>query len=188
MLDLFEENSWDIDEVDKEVTYNNLREFISKPIFDTLFRKYTDISEKRKEDGTKLYRYNEEQCCKILAKVFLAASPVTEYEQFMKSWNVGTPEKIKPREEYLRGIALIKWNSSTMERRVVSFLETDLPRNINDRFNALFKEKDKWTAEEITPYIINLTTNKINVNAILTKYARCSLIDGVKYYSCKHGK
>lgn len=34
----------------------------------------------------------------------------------------------------------------------------------------------------------NLTTNKMNVNALLTKYARCSIINGIKYYSSKYGK
>ncbi|XP_017877967.1 sister chromatid cohesion protein DCC1 isoform X2 [Ceratina calcarata] len=188
MLDLFEEFSWEIDEVDRELTYDHLKDFIPKPVFDTLFKKYTNTSDKSKEDGTRLHRYNEEQCCKTLAKVLLAASPVTEYKQFMESWNIGTPEKIKPKEEYLNGIALIKWNSLTMEKEVVSYAETDLPKDINERFNALFKEKDKWTVEEITPYITNLTSQKMNVNAALTKYARCSVINGVKHYSSKHGK
>lgn len=34
----------------------------------------------------------------------------------------------------------------------------------------------------------NLTTNKMNVNALLTKYARCSIINNIKYYSSKYGK
>lgn len=61
---------------------------------------------------------------------------------------------MKPKEEYLSGIALIIWNSSTLKKEVVSFQETDLSRNIYDRFNELFKAKDKWTVEEITPYVL----------------------------------
>lgn len=186
MLDLFEENSWEIDEVDKEITYEFLKEFIYKPVFNTLFAKYTEISEKLRKDGTPLYKYNEEKCCKTLAKVLFVASPVTEYKQFMKSWNIGTPEKIEPKEEYLYGIALIKWNN-LMEKEIISFPETDLPIDIDERFNKLFKAKKKWTAQEITPYITNLTTHKMNVNALLTKYARYSIINGIKYYSSKYG-
>nr|XP_034174267.1 sister chromatid cohesion protein DCC1 isoform X1 [Osmia lignaria] len=188
MLDLFDENCWEIDEVDKEITYDYLKEFFHKSVFDTLFTKYTEVSHKTKKDGTPLYRYNEELCCKSLAKILLAASSVTEYKQFMESWNIGTPEKMKPREEYLRGIALITWNSYAMKKEVVAFPEIDLPKDTEERFNALFKAKDKWIVEEITPYILCLTTNQINVNALLTKYARCSVINGIKYYSSKLGK
>ncbi|XP_076239631.1 sister chromatid cohesion protein DCC1 isoform X1 [Calliopsis andreniformis] len=188
MLDLFDENCWELNEVDKEATYEALKEFIPKSIFDILFLKYAEVSQKFKEDGKHLYRYNEEKCCKSLAKVLLAASPITEYKQFMESWCIGTPDKMKPREEYLSGIALVTWNSSTLKKEIISFLETDLPKSINERFNELFKVKDKWTVEEITPYILNLTTNKMNVNALLTKYARCSAINNIKYYSSKHGK
>lgn len=39
-----------------------------------------------------LRRYNEERCCAMIAKIFLAASPVTEYKEFMETWNIGTPE------------------------------------------------------------------------------------------------
>ncbi|XP_043802214.1 sister chromatid cohesion protein DCC1 [Apis laboriosa] len=188
MLDILEENSWALNEVDKEFTYESLKEFIFKSVFEAVFARYTQVSEKSKKDGTSLYRYNEEKCCKTLAKVLLAVSPITEYKQFMKSWHIGTPEKIEPKEEYLKGIALIKWNNSTMTREVVSFTEANLPIDINERFNELFKAKNKWTVQEITPYIINLTTNKMNVNALLTKYARCSIINGIKYYSSKYGK
>lgn len=62
--------------------------------------------------------------------------------------------EIEPKEEYLKGIALIKWNNSTMTREVVSFPETNLPIDINERFNELFKAKNKWTVQEITPYIM----------------------------------
>lgn len=62
--------------------------------------------------------------------------------------------EMKPKEEYLRGIALITWNSYAMKKEVVAFPETDLPKDTEERFNALFKAKDKWTVEEITPYIL----------------------------------
>lgn len=124
----------------------------------------------------------------MLAKVLLAASPITEYKQFMESWKIGTPEKMEPREEYLSGVALIVRNTSTLKKEVISFPEVDLPKNINERFNELFKVQDKWTIDEITPYILNLATSKMNVNALLTKHARCSLLNGTKYYSSKHGK
>lgn len=60
--------------------------------------------------------------------------------------------EIEPKEEYLYGIALIKWNN-LMEKEIISFPEADLPIDIDERFNKLFKAKKKWTVQEITPYI-----------------------------------
>nr|XP_033342542.1 sister chromatid cohesion protein DCC1 [Megalopta genalis] len=188
MLDIYEENSWELDEVDKEATYEALKELIPKSIFDALFVAYAEASGKSKQDGTPFYRYIEDKCCKSLAKVLLTVSPVTEYEQFMQSWRIGTPEKMKPKEEYLGGVAIIKWNNSILKKEVVAFSEANLSKNIDERFNQLFKAKNKWTRTEITPYVLCLTTDKLNVNALLTKYARCTMVNGVKYYSCKHGK
>ncbi|XP_047347986.1 sister chromatid cohesion protein DCC1 [Vespa velutina] len=188
MLDLFNDYSWEVDEVDKEITYDSLKELIAEPIFKALFEKYTSLSEKLKEDNTPLYRYNEEKVCKILAKVLLTALPVNKYNDFMESWKMGVPEKIVPKEEYLRGIAIIIYNKSIMQKEVISFPEETLPKNINDRLKEIFKVKEKWTLEEITPYILKFETNKLNVNALLTKYARCSTHTGIKYYSSKHGK
>lgn len=56
MLDILEENSWALNEVDKEFTYESLKEFIFKSIFDAVFARYTQVSEKSKKDGTSLYR------------------------------------------------------------------------------------------------------------------------------------
>jgi len=59
-----------------------------------------------------------------------------------------------PRLEYLRGSALVTYNTSKMQKEIVSCPEADLPNNIHDRFNELFQIKAKWTVEEITPYIM----------------------------------
>lgn len=37
-------------------------------------------------------------------------------------------------------------------------------------------------------YFRRLATDKLDVNALLAKYARASKVDGVKFYSSKHGK
>ena len=57
------------------------------------------------------------------------------------------------KESLLGGIALIKFNKVPQKNEVVVFLESELPSNIIQRLETLFKVKDKWTIEEITPYI-----------------------------------
>lgn len=59
-----------------------------------------------------------------------------------------------PKEEYLRGLAIIIYNKSIMQKEVIYFPEEILPKNINDRLREIFKVKEKWTLEEITPYIL----------------------------------
>lgn len=61
---------------------------------------------------------------------------------------------MQPKEEYLRGSALIIHNASKIQKEVISCPEVDLPSNISDRLDELFKIKLKWTVEEITPYIM----------------------------------
>lgn len=61
---------------------------------------------------------------------------------------------MKPKDEYLNGIALIvKNDDKKRKKKVVYFPESELTDDINDRFKELFRIKDKWTYDEIEPYI-----------------------------------
>lgn len=60
---------------------------------------------------------------------------------------------INPKLEYLYGTAVVVWNSDKQRKDIVSFPESKLSDNIVERFNQLFKIKNRWTAEEIKPYI-----------------------------------
>jgi len=57
MLDYFGEQSWELDEVDKESTYECLNELIHEPVFDAIFESYTEVSTNVKDDGSPLYKY-----------------------------------------------------------------------------------------------------------------------------------
>lgn len=56
MLDYFVEQSWELDEVDKESTYECLKELIHEPVFNAIFEKYTSPSTRTKADGSLLYK------------------------------------------------------------------------------------------------------------------------------------
>lgn len=51
----------------------------------------------------------------------------------------------------LEGLALVDRSSSS--DAISYFPVTNLPLDIQDRFNTLFATRDKWTFEEIRPYI-----------------------------------
>lgn len=82
---------------------------------------------------------------------------------FMLTFNIFNLcySEMQPKEEYLRGLALVIYNTSKARKEVVSCPETDLPNNIHDRLKELFQIKAKWTPEEITPYIMYVESRKI---------------------------
>ena len=96
------------------------------------------------------------------------------------------PEGIKTELDQLSGLVLV--DSEQSPPVIKRFTEDSLPVNIQDRLNVLFNARERWTLTEIYPFIEPLTTNKLNVNALLTKYARPLNISGVKYFCAKHGK
>lgn len=53
------------------------------------------------------------------------------------------------------------------------------------RFNFLFKTREKWTLEEISPFIRDLTTEKTDIGALLTRHARSSLQNGIKMFNSR---
>jgi sister chromatid cohesion protein DCC1 len=52
----------------------------------------------------------------------------------------------------------------------------------------LFRVREKWTVDEIAPYVECLTTPILNVNGLLTKFARAANVNGQKVFCSKHGK
>jgi sister chromatid cohesion protein DCC1 len=64
--------------------------------------------------------------------------------------------------------------------------EENLSTNLPDRLRFLFKTKEKWSAEQIQPYIEYFTSPQLAVSAILAKHARSLMINGKRYYVSKH--
>ena len=82
----------------------------------------------------------------------------------------------------------IQVNNSSTPQTIRSFPEHCLPDNIHDRLETLFRVREKWTVDDIAPYVDCLTTPTLNVNGLLTKYARAANVNGQKVFCSKHGK
>ncbi|GJQ76444.1 hypothetical protein Trydic_g2157 [Trypoxylus dichotomus] len=184
MLKLIDENSWQLDEVDYEETMNALSELIPTNVLNNLFDLYAE--ESKVIDGLQLYRYNEEKVCRFFAQVLLYSAGKFNLDEFLQAWRESVPEGMVATEDMLHGIAII--DRKSIPNVIWAFHEENLPENINERFQVLFEAKEKWTVNEIAPYIQNLTTEKFDVSALLAKYTRTSTIQGTKYYSSKHSK
>ncbi|XP_021914090.1 sister chromatid cohesion protein DCC1 isoform X4 [Zootermopsis nevadensis] len=137
-------------------------------------------------NGEPLYRLLEARVCRFLAEVLLRQAGKFNLEEFLLSWQQSVPEGMQTSEKYLEGMALMDKNSKP--EVIWYFSEADLPEDINERIRILFQTREKWTLDEIRPYVQRLATEKVNVNALLTKYARASSVGGVRYYSAKHAK
>lgn len=84
----------------------------------------------------------------------------------------------------LKGIGII--DKSPPQACVKSLNEEDMPTSIHDRLKLLFLTKQRWTLDDIEPYIEYFTTPQLSVTAILTKYARSLTDNGVRVYVSKH--
>lgn len=184
MLDLIDENSWVFDRISKEVTMDSLKELVPNSILEAMFRFYTTTSVI--EDGIQYYQYKQDKVCRFLARVLLKSAGKFNLVEFLEAWRDSVPEGMVTDESMLSGIALV--DKTSTPQVVWGFSEGDLPEEIHERFKILFQTKAKWTVDQISPYIECYATEKLNVNAILTKYARASTQDGVRVFSAKHMK
>ncbi|XP_038218251.1 sister chromatid cohesion protein DCC1 [Zerene cesonia] len=184
MLDLIEENSWPLDKISRELTLDSLKDLVPVCILEAMFDFYTYKTVE--EGGTQYYRYKEDKVCQFLARVLLKSAGKFNLHEFLQAWRDSVPEGMTTNESLLSGIAIV--DRSSTPQVIWGFVESDLPEDINERFKVLFQSKAKWTVDEISPYIQSYATEKLNVNALLTKYARASTQNGVRVFSAKHMK
>ena len=106
-------------------------------------------------------------------------------QEFTSMWAKAVPEGITTCLSHLSGLCLIDDKEPPV---IKHFPESLLPENVQERLSVLFATRERWTLEDISPYIKPLTTAKLNVNALLTKFARALNVGGAKFFCAKHGK
>ncbi|NXA40521.1 DCC1 protein, partial [Eudromia elegans] len=139
-------------------------------------RKYTD-------GGEVYFEMNEDKICRTTAQMLLKNAVKFNLADFQEVWQQSVPEGLTTRLDQLKGLALMDRSSRP---ETISMLKVeDLPEDNQERFNSLFSIRKKWTEEDITPYIQDLCGEKQTVGALLTKYARSSMLNGVKVYNSR---
>ncbi|KAG8224558.1 hypothetical protein J437_LFUL002162, partial [Ladona fulva] len=146
ILNVVEENSWPLNQVHKKVTLDSLSDLVPLEIVDQCFEYYCEPTGNSADDG----KFN--------------------LEEFLEAWQQSVPEGMMTSVKQLEGLALVDTNERPPVARY--FPESDLPEDPGKRFELLFHTKDKWTLEEITPYIERLAPNKASVSSLLMRYAR----------------
>ncbi|XP_027004726.2 sister chromatid cohesion protein DCC1 [Tachysurus fulvidraco] len=135
------------------------------------------------EDGEVMYKLDEDKVCRAMAQMLLQNAVKFNLLEFQEVWQQSVPEGMSTRLDQLSGLALVDCNSRP---ETISLLRVeDLPEDTLDRFNALFAMREKWTQQDIEPYIRDLCGEKQTTGALLTKHARSSMQNGIKVYNSR---
>ena len=70
--------------------------------------------------------------------------------------------------EMLSGVALY----CDLTKKWKYFPEQGLSTDVSKRFDALFEEREKWTLDELRPYLQRLLTEDVSETDLLLKYTR----------------
>ncbi|KAI7806264.1 sister chromatid cohesion protein DCC1 [Triplophysa rosa] len=135
------------------------------------------------EDGQVMYALDEDKVCRATAQLLLQNAVKFNLSEFQEVWQQSVPEGMTTRLDQLRGLALLDQSSKP---ETISLLRVeDLPEDTLERFNSLFSLRQKWTQDDIEPYIHDLCGEKQTTGALLTKHARSSMLNGKKVYNSR---
>nr|XP_045599029.1 sister chromatid cohesion protein DCC1-like isoform X1 [Procambarus clarkii] len=186
ILNLIDSKSWPLDGVPRYETFKELSELEPRTVITQCFDYYLKPTGKERDDGDSLYSLHDDKVCRLCAEVLLKSADKYNLNEFLSIWQQSVPEGLTTNVSQLEGIALV--DRSLSADTISYFPVTSLPQGIQERFNCLFETREKWTLDEIRPYVEDLAGGKTPVSALLTKYARASTLDGLKYYSGKHAR
>ncbi|GFT07144.1 sister chromatid cohesion protein DCC1 [Nephila pilipes] len=183
ILNVIESRSLPLDKIPREPIIKALEDLEPRDIVDHCFSWFTIETGFTEENGCKLYALKEDTVCKLYAEVLLRSSGKFHLQDFLESWQRSVPDGMKCDLKQLRGIALTDLTSKP--EVIFHFPCENLPENIKERFEILFKIKEKWEYNEIVPYLEDRTYPGHDVKALLIKYTRESTKNGKKMYGSK---
>lgn len=179
MMSLINENSWNLDSVERSESIAALEGIIPDGITHAVFDYYTE-----KIPATGKYRYKVEMVCRIIAQNVLQEGLKFHIDEFLETCQSALPEGMIMEESYLAGLGIIDRESQTPS--ISGLFEENMPMVLSERLLILFKSKPKWTLQEISPYIELFVTPQLAITALLAKHVRTLIENGTRYYVAKH--
>ena len=179
MLSLISENSWELNEVDRDETIKALEEIVPKEILEASFDFYTE-----KVPETAKYHFNESLVCRIIAQNVLQEGLKFHIEEFLETCQSALPDGLEMKETYLAGIGVI--DRESQQPSVRGLFEENMPLTLSDRLKVLFKAKERWTLQQITPYVELFTTPQLTITSLLAKHVRSVNENGTRLYVTKY--
>ncbi|XP_072535191.1 sister chromatid cohesion protein DCC1 [Salminus brasiliensis] len=135
------------------------------------------------DEGEVMFALDEDKVCRAMAQMLLQNAVKFNLSEFQEVWQQSVPEGMDTRLNQLRGLALV--DRSSRPETVFLLRVEDLPEDTLERFNTLFSMREKWTQDDIEPYIQDLCGEKQTTGALLTKHARSSMQNGIKVYNSR---
>uniref|UniRef100_A0A8I5R6D5 Sister chromatid cohesion protein DCC1 n=1 Tax=Papio anubis TaxID=9555 RepID=A0A8I5R6D5_PAPAN len=135
------------------------------------------------DEGEVYFELDADKICRATAQMLLQNAVKFNLAEFQEVWQQSVPEGMMTSLDQLKGLALVDRHSRP---EIIFLLKVDdLPEDNQERFNSLFSLREKWTEEDIAPYIQDLCGEKQTIGALLTKYSRSSMQNGVKVYNSR---
>ncbi|KAF7665185.1 hypothetical protein LDENG_00152080 [Lucifuga dentata] len=177
---LVDSESWSFKKVPLQTSLEELSPLEPKEMIEHCLNCY---GKRYTENGQVFYALDEDKVCRAMALLLLHNAVKFNLKEFQEVWQQSVPEEMSTRLDQLKSVALVDRSSRP---GTISLLQVeDLPEDTLERFNHLFSLREKWTEEDITPYIQDLCGEKLTTGALLTKYARSSMQNGIKVFNSR---
>uniref|UniRef100_A0A3P9HHD3 Sister chromatid cohesion protein DCC1 n=2 Tax=Oryzias latipes TaxID=8090 RepID=A0A3P9HHD3_ORYLA len=177
---LVDSESWSFNKVPLQSSLDELAPLEPRQMIEHCLNCY---GKRYTENDEAFYALNETKVCRGLALLLLQNAIKFNLKEFQEVWQQSVPEGMSTRLDKLKGVALV---DRTSHPETISLLRVeDLPEDTQERFSHLFTLREKWTEEDITPYIQDLCGEKQSTGALLTKYARSSMQNGMKVFNSR---
>ncbi|NWS95690.1 DCC1 protein, partial [Mionectes macconnelli] len=177
---LIDSESWSLNKVPLRTCLEELGSLEPREMIEHILLSY---GRKYVDDGEVYFEMHEDKICRAIAQMLLQNAVKFNLSEFQEVWQQSVPEGMTTRLDQLKGLALV--DKSSRPETIFLLKVEDLPEDNQGRFNSLFSIREKWTEVDITPYIQDLCAEKQTVGALLTKYARSSMLNGVKVYNSR---
>ncbi|KAL7645339.1 UNVERIFIED_CONTAM: hypothetical protein RMT77_003725 [Armadillidium vulgare] len=178
-LNLIDSNSVPLNEIKKDELMEELKELESQTILEQCFNYFFSPVE-----GKDTYKINENDVSQFCAEVLLKPAGKFNLNEFLNVWQQSVPQGVITDLSQLKGVALVDKDSSPPV--IWHFPVSYLPLDIGEAVTVLFETRSKWALEDIAPYLREFTSPKASVVSVLSKYARASTVNGIKYFTSKH--
>ena len=126
-------------------------------------------------------KFNFEKASQFLAEQFLSARPVWDFEDFMAVWEKAFNDLYKPEFVNIDNMVLCDKHPGSGRIEIRKYLRIDLPSNVDSRFIALFKTRNRWLYDELIPFIKDLGRDSKELDAIILKHGRVSTVNGTRF-------
>ncbi|CAO3678103.1 unnamed protein product [Rhizopus stolonifer] len=140
-------------------------------------------------DDKEVLKFDEVKTCRFLGEWLLSNPRDKKWpiEEFLQVWKTLGHDIFIPKLDYIEGLYVLYESIQMQQKRkqVQYFPVSELSSDITKRFSTLFQVKERWTLEEIVPFLNDVASSKKEKEFLLFKFARVSREDNTMYYKSR---